>query len=93
VSWALVTYNQSTQVPTNFDLIPWMSDSAKQFYFILRTPTDPLKVNGLLYTSDITTYIRLKFNFCSSATTNITCLDYATDQADLAAHGRIFLFI
>lgn len=91
---SLVTYNKSTGTPSNFDLIPWMSDATKQFYFILRTTTVPLNVNGLLYSSDVTTYIRFKLNFCSNISSpNITCLNYSTDQADLAGHGRIFLFI
>lgn len=54
VQWDFVTYDKATQTATNFDLIPWMSDATKQFYYILRTPTEDLMASGLLYSSDVT---------------------------------------
>lgn len=93
VSWDFVTYNSTTGVSSNFDLIPWMSDATKQFYSILRTPTQDLVARGLLYSSDVTQYIQYKFYFCTNYTNpNITCMDDNT-IADYASHGRIFLFV
>ena len=38
IAWTTVTYNKSTDQSSGFDLIPWMSDATKKFYYILRTP-------------------------------------------------------
>lgn len=78
---------------TNFDLIPWMSDATKQFYYILRTPSEDLYASGLLYSSDITEYVQFKLYFCSLATNaSAVCADTNT-TANLASYGRVFLFI
>lgn len=59
-----------------------MSDATKRFYYNLRTPAQgqDLYAQGLLYASDITTYVRLKLYFCVNATSNNTCLDNQTIQ-------------
>lgn len=92
IAWTTVTYNKSTDQSSGFDLIPWMSDATKKFYYILRTPVQPLLAQGLLYSSDITTYARLKLNFCVPPAALVTCLPNDT-ITELSNHGRIFLFI
>jgi hypothetical protein len=93
VQWDFVTYDKAAQNATNFNLIPWMSDATKQFYYILRTPTEDLVASGLLYSSDVTEYVQFKLYFCGKATNaTAACADTNT-TADLASHGRIFLFI
>ena len=79
LNWDYVKYNTSDGSTQNFDKINWMSQATKKFYYILRTPTEPLKVKGLLYTSDETIYARLKLYFCGAKKDpNITCLDNET---------------
>ncbi len=75
-----------------------MSDSAKRFYYILRTPIDPLLAQGLLYSSDSTIYSRLKVFFCDNNTSPVPCMPFNDtnsnpNQVQLANRGRIFLFI
>lgn len=65
VDWAFVKYDNGQK--TNFDRIPWMSDSTKMFYYILRTPTSPLTAQGLLYASDVNSYVRVKVSYCKNA--------------------------
>ena len=69
VEWKLVEYNQTTNQSMNFDLIPWMSDKTKQFYNVLRTPSEPIKAKGLLYVSDNNLYVRVKVFYCVNGTT------------------------
>ena len=52
LNWTYVKYDKLSGTSLNFDKIDWMSEETKKFYYILRTPTTPLKVKGLLYTSD-----------------------------------------
>lgn len=93
VQYDFVTYDKTNQVANNFQLMPWMSDATKQFYYILRTPTEDLYASGLLYSSDITEYVQLKLYFCSTATNATAACADANSTAVLASYGRVFLFI
>ena len=61
---AQVTYDKENNVSNNFHLLPWMNDETKQFYYILRTPSTPLKSRGLLFSTDVAVYPSIKLNFC-----------------------------
>lgn len=88
---AEVTYNKSNKTGNNFELLPWMSDDTKKFYYFLRTPATPLKSRGLLFTTDVAVYPSIKLNFCTGNTT-VNCL--AGDaKSFLTNYGRLFLFI
>lgn len=77
---------------SNFGQLPWMDDLTKQFYYILRTPTEKdIAAHGLLYTTPETTYMQVKVNFCVNATPP-TCLP-ADEMARLSNFGRFFLFV
>jgi hypothetical protein len=68
----------------------WMGKGTKDFYSLLRTPTDKLEAKGLLYSSNETIYSRLKISLCNNSTG--TC--NTTDEIKrLSASGRLFLFI
>ncbi len=84
-----VTYLNGTE--TNFNSMPWMSDDVKKFYQILRTPDQPLKARGLLFSTPIAIYPSFKLNFCSDHD-NLTCLK-GNDFYKLTNYGRIFMFI
>ena len=68
-----------------------MNNATKQFYSYLRTPAQPLKASGLLYTSDKAVYPSIKLNFCVPNAT-FACVDNATKNS-LTDFGRLFLFI
>jgi hypothetical protein len=86
----IVSYQNSN--PVNFGLLNWMSDSTKKFYYVLRTPTQPLYAQGLLYTTDVSTYVRVKMSFCYNGTASNTCINNET-MAYLSNFGRFFLFV
>ncbi len=66
---ANVTYINEEK--SNFTLLPWMSETTKKFYSILRTPAQPLKSKGLLFTSNLSVYPSIKFSLCSSSPTKV----------------------
>lgn len=39
ITWANVTYDKLTNQSYGFDMLPWMSDATKKFYYVLRTPS------------------------------------------------------
>lgn len=78
-------------ISSNFDLLPWMSESTKKFYSILRTPAQPLKSRGLLFTSNVSVYPSIKFSLCSPSPTKV-CKNQSQIDA-LTDFGRIFFFI
>jgi hypothetical protein len=65
-----------------------MSDATKKFYYVMRYPTQDMYAEGLLYSTDENTYIRVKMSYCA----NQSCLD-ANTTALLSSFGRAFLFI
>ena len=68
-----------------------MNEDTKKFYYILRTPDQPLKSRGLLFTTDVAVYPSIKLNFCQGNST-INCLE-GDAKSSLTNYGRIFLFI
>jgi hypothetical protein len=76
---------------SNFNLLPWMNDDTKKFYYILRTPDQPLKARGLLFSTPVAVYPSFKMSFCKD-TAMVTCLS-GNDKYELTNYGRIFLFI
>ena len=84
-----VTFLNKT--PSNFHMLPWMNDETKKFYYILRTPSTPLKSRGLLFSTDVAVYPSIKLNFCTE-TNNKTCLK-GDSKSSLTNYGRLFLFI
>lgn len=68
-----------------------MNNKTKEFYYILRTPDQPLKARGLLFSSPLAVYPSFKMNFCKPGA-GVTCIT-GNDFYELTNFGRIFLFI
>lgn len=68
-----------------------MSNNTKMFYQILRTPGQPLKAKGLLFSTPMAVYPSFKLSFCKDNGSN-TCLT-GNDKYELTNYGRIFLFV
>jgi hypothetical protein len=75
-----------------------MSESAKMFYYVLRTPEQPIRAQGLLYSSDTSIFTRLKIAYCVNGT-SVICMpannatNSTPNQEELSNRGRIFLFV
>ena len=91
ILYDVVSYENGTS--SNFSKLPWIDDNNKKFYYYLRTPVlKNLSAFGLLYTSNITQYVKIKAYFCSNLSSSVACLP-PDNITYLSNYGRFFLFI